>query len=83
MLTRIRNGIGIDRIDISRDDNGGANIQVGKYISRGILVSVNKSVTSETNRVAIEARVMKNVKVQAEVGDDSEAELMLKWKHDY
>lgn len=86
VLTKLRNRIGIDKIDISRSQSNSSNevsIQVGKYISRGILVSVNKSVTAEANRVAIEADILKNVKVQAQVGDDSEGQLQLKWKRDY
>lgn len=85
MLTKFREKIGIDRLDINRE-GGAANevsVQVGKYISRGILVSVNRSITAETNRIAIEAALMKHVKVQAEVGDDSDAQLLLKWKKDY
>lgn len=86
MLTRIRKRMGIDRLDISRKNHGDENevsVQVGKYISRGILVSVNKGITDETNRLGIEANIIKDVKVHAEVGDDKEAQLHLKWKKDY
>lgn len=87
LLTKIRNRIGIDRIDINRHDSKGSSnevsVQVGKYLSKGIFVSVNKSVTAEANRLAIEANLIKNFKIQAEVGDDSDAQLQLKWKHDY
>lgn len=85
ILTRLRTGFGFDRLDISRDNNNPneVSVQVGKYISRGILVSVNKSVTAESNQVALEADVAKNVKVKAQVGDDSEGQLQLKWKKDY
>lgn len=87
LLTKIRNRIGIDRIDINRNDSSGASnevsVQVGKYLSKGIFVSINKSVTAEANRLAIEANLIKNFKVQAEVGDDADAQLQLKWKHDY
>lgn len=85
MLTKIRNSIGIDRIDISR---GGASseavsLQVGKYLSNGIFVSVNKGITADTNKMGIEAPVMRNVKVKAEVGDDASGQLFLRWKKDY
>lgn len=82
VLTKIRNSLGIDRIDISRDENNGnaVNIQVGKYISQNVFVSVNKS---DVNRIAVEATLMPNIKLQAQVGDDSEGQILLKWKHDY
>lgn len=85
LLTRIRNRLGIDRIDISRPDSTSneVSLQVGKYLSKGLYVSVNKSVTADAKRLAVEANLIKNFKVQAEVGDDSEAQLFLKWKKDY
>jgi autotransporter translocation and assembly factor TamB len=86
MLTKIRNKMGIDRIDINRGDNEDSNqvsVQVGKYISQGVYVSVNKSVTAESNQVCLEANLTREIKVQAEVGDDQEGQLLLKWKKDY
>lgn len=86
MLTKLRNQIGVDRIDITRGDKGLENevsVQVGKYLSPGIFVSVNKSITAEANRLCIEANLIKNLKVQAAVGDDSQGELLLLWKKDY
>lgn len=86
VLTRLRQQIGIDRIDINRDMTGETNemsIQVGKYISRGVLVSVNKNINNDANRIGIEAKLTHNIKVEAEVGDNAEGHLFLKWKKDY
>lgn len=85
MLTRIRNRIGIDKIDISRShpESNEVSLQVGKYISRGLLISIQKSVTAESNRVGIEADLINNFKAQAEIGDNAEGQLHLKWKKDY
>jgi translocation and assembly module TamB len=85
LFTKVRKSIGIDRIDISRGekDSNDVTLQVGKYISQGVFVSVNKNLTADANRLAIEANLMQNLKIQAEVGDDAEGKLHLKWKHDY
>lgn len=53
---------------------------MGKYISKNVFVSVNKS---DVNRIAVEAALLPNIKLQAQVGDDSEGQILLKWKHDY
>lgn len=85
-LTKIRNKIGIDTIDInhnSESENNEVSIKVGKYISRGLLVSVNKSISAGANRLEIEAKLFKDIKAQAEIGDDAEGQLNLKWKKDY
>lgn len=86
VLSKIRDRIGIDRIDISKTEGKESNevsLQVGKYISRGVLVKINKSITSEANQVGIEANILPNIKAEAQVGDDSSAQLQLKWKRDY
>lgn len=86
MLSKIRDSIGIDRIDISKTEGKESNevsLQVGKYISRGVFVKINKSITSEANQVGIEANLLPNIKAEAQVGDDSSAQLQLKWKRDY
>nr|NGY95291.1 hypothetical protein [Neochlamydia sp. AcF84] len=86
VLTRIRDSIGLDRIDINKSEGEESNevsIQVGKYISRGVFVSLNKSITSEVNEISVEANLWRNIKARAQVGDDSSAQLQLKWKRDY
>lgn len=83
VLTKIRTALGIDRIDIYRgsgDDDSAVGFQVGKYISQNVFVSINKS---DVNRLAIEAALQEHIKLQAEIGDNAEGNLMLKWKRDY
>lgn len=86
VLTKIRDRIGIDKIDICRSqdsDSNAVSVQVGKYVSQGVLVSIHKSITDEANRLSIEADLIKHFKIQAEVGDDADGQLRLKWKKDY
>lgn len=85
VFSQLRNTFGIDRIDISRssDDDSAVSVKVGKYISRGVYVSINKSFSEDANCLAIEAELIKDVKLQAEIGDDAQAEILLKWKRDY
>jgi autotransporter translocation and assembly factor TamB len=83
VLSRIRSTFKIDRFEISRnpnDNNGGVNVQVGKYISDNVLITVIKS---DVNRVAVEAALTDTIKLRAQVGDDSEGQLLIKWKRDY
>lgn len=83
VLTKLRTALGIDRLDISRNPNAsdnGVNLQLGKYISKGVLISISKS---DVNRLAIEAALTPRIKMQAQVGDDSEGQVLIKWKRDY
>ncbi len=86
VLTKIRKTFGIDKIDITRgtkNDSSDLSVQVGKYLSRGVCVSVARNVSSDSNKVSLEANLTREVKIQAEMGDDNEGELLLKWKRDY
>ncbi len=87
-LTRLRNNIGIDRLDLTSTTNGENKdfaLQVGKYVTENIFISINKSISDIGNRVAIEAKLRKNLKAQAEVdiGGNSQGKVSLKWKKDY
>lgn len=84
-LSRVRNNIGIDHLDFAASDseNQDFSLQVGKHITENILFSVNKSINAAPNRLALEVKLRKNVKVQADVGDDSQVRTSLKWKKDY
>lgn len=83
VLSKIRSTLKIDRFEIGRNqtnEGAGVNVEVGKYISDNILISVIKS---DVNRIALEATLSDQIKLQAQVGDDSEGKLMLRWKKDY
>lgn len=86
-LGKLKTTLGIDRLQFNQDGQPGnttdVSVQVGKYVTRGVFVGITRSIVSESNRVGVEANLMKNVKVQAEIGDDAEGQLNLKWKHDY
>src|SRR5690606_30756378 len=80
ILSKIRSTLKIDRFEICRNpknDNNEVNVHVGKYISDNVLISVIKS---DVNRLAIEATITERIKLQAQVGDDSQGQLLLKWK---
>lgn len=83
VLSKIRSTLGIDRFEICRNpnsNNNDVNVQIGKYISDNFLVSVIKS---DVNKVAIEATLTDALKLQAQVGEDAQGQLLLKWKRDY
>ena len=91
IIHKMKKGLGIDTIDIThksnpqqqKDDSNSVSIQVGKYLSQGVLVKLSKDVMNEANRIGIEAKLLKNVSVQAEFGDDAAGEVRLRWKMDW
>lgn len=85
-LSNLKKHMGIDRIDLSHGTGAESeeiSLQVGKYLSPGVFIGLKKGITTDANRIGIEAELKKNIKLQAEIGDNSEGHLHLKWKHDY
>jgi len=92
ILNKFRNSVGIDRIDISRKENSentDVSVQVGKYISRGTMISFSRSITQDANNIApanrfgLQTEITNNLKVQAEVDDDGNGQLNFLWRKHY
>ncbi len=85
-LDSVKKTIGIDTIDFSSSKdttNNDVCVKVGKYVSQGVTVNVSKDFGSDTNRIGVEVEVAKNISAEAEIGDDSEGVISIKWKKDF
>lgn len=101
LLSRLRNNMGIDRLDfitsqVNKDptrpdynvhDNESKSIgvEVGKTINENIQFSVKQSMTSLNPIIAVEIKLHKNIKAQAEGGVNKDIPFLtsIKWKKDY
>lgn len=86
LLTDVRNKLRIDRLDINREmtsTGDKVSVQVGKYICKGVYVSLNKSITDDGNSIAVDAKVINHVRARAQITDNAETQLLLKWKKDF
>ena len=91
-LNKLKSTLGLDRIDISGNPNGDEGemkVKVGKYISKSTFLSVSKKITNDSNRttganaIGIESELTRDIKLQAEVDDDSSGQINLLWKRNY
>lgn len=93
IVNKIQKTIGVDSIDFKRpntDDRDDMSIQLGKYLTKDIFISLNKGFGEEANKVALEAKLKNNFKLKIEAGDRSDSDsdqaagqISLIWKHDY
>lgn len=86
LLTDVRTRLRIDRLDINREitsEGDKVSVQVGKYICKGVYVSLNKSITDDGNSIAVDARVINHVRARAQITDNAETQLLLKWRKDF
>lgn len=77
----------LDHLDLAPNDaeNNEIGLQIGKHITENILLRVNQSMTSLRPIIAVEAKLHKNIKAQAEagIGEDYPVRMSIKWKKDY
>lgn len=84
LIESFKNTLMIDRLDLTSDsDTNEVTVQVGKYISDNVIVTVSKDISSEANRVGLGVDVTPHVRFEAEVGDDADGIISLTWKRDY
>ncbi len=78
----LRQGLGVDDLDISTDDAGNAQARVGKYISDNVYTDVTVS-SGGTSEINLNLDVSPNVKIRGRLGSDGETGLGVFFEKDY
>lgn len=83
ILEKIRKTLGIDRLTIvtSENDPGKISLQIGKYLMRGVLLTLSQG--AESRNVSVEVDLKKGLRFQAEVDEHQQGKFSLKWHHHY
>lgn len=83
VLSKIRKTLGIDRLTIitSENDPGKISLQIGKYLMRGVLLTLSQG--AESRNVSVEVELKKGIRFQAEMNEDQQGKFSLKWHHHY
>jgi len=83
LLEKIRTTLGVDRLNIVSAPNGSdqVNIQIGMYLTEGVLVTLSQGIDS--NQVIVEVELGKGFVFQAETQEEEEGKFILKWKKNY
>jgi translocation and assembly module TamB len=83
ILEKIRKSLGIDRLTIvtSENDPGKISLQIGKYLMRGVLLTLSQG--AESRNVSVEVDLKKGLRFQAEVDESQQGKFSLKWHHHY
>ncbi len=83
ILDNIRKSIGVDRLSVtSAGKNGeGVAVQIGKYLTKGVMITLSQSATS--TEVIVEVEIGKGFLFQAESQVEGEGKFSLKWRHTY
>jgi translocation and assembly module TamB len=84
MMGRVRDFIGVDDIDITRDpEEGHTQFGLGKYVHEKVYVEVKKGTAPGTDSVSVEVELTPRISLESSVESDSESGIGLFWKYDY
>lgn len=82
ILESIRKTIGVDRLNISsRAGSDEITVQIGKYLTKGVMITLSQSATS--SQVIVEVELPKGFVFQAETQEEQEGKFSLKWRKNY
>ncbi len=76
----LRSGIGLDDLDVVEDDDGGAAVRAGKYISDNVYVGVQAGRETEAN---INLDITDDLTVRGSVETDGDTSLGIFFERDY
>jgi translocation and assembly module TamB len=85
VIDRLRGKLGLDRLDVGSGSGTETDptVSAGKYISEGVYVGVDQSVSGES-KARVEVEVAPNITVETDVGSKGGgAGIGLNWKKDY
>lgn len=91
VIGRLRRGIGLDRLSVgssgrpTRQDTGANSVSVeaGRYVAPGVYVGARQGAAGTSSRGVVEVQVLDNVKVEGDVGADSNGRVGVKMEWDY
>ncbi|MGK0183548.1 MAG: translocation and assembly module TamB, partial [Halioglobus sp.] len=82
LFGKLKKNIGIDQFDIKNFGEEEASLKVGKYFN-GTLISLEKNIYTEDQQLSVETNLSKEIRLQADISNNAENKMRLKWKHDY
>ncbi len=84
VLESIRKSLGIDRFSVSvpaTKETGYVAIEIGKYITEGVMISLIQSTTH--SQVKVEVQLSSGFVLEAETQEDNQGKFSFKWNKNY
>ena len=92
-LSRLRTGLGLDRLSVNAGNSSSTNsnnssassvaIEAGRYVAPGVYVGARQGATGNSSRGVVEVEVWDHVKLEGDIGADSSGKLGVKMEWDY
>lgn len=89
VLARLRKGLGLDRLNVGGADRSGSDggvpvsLEAGRYVAPGVYVGAKQGASGTSSRGVVQLEVIDHVKIEADVGADSNGRVGVKMEWDY
>ena len=85
VLGRLRGGLGLDRLSVNSGSNANApvSVEAGRYVAPGIYVGARQGATGNSSRGVVQVEVLDHVKIEGDIGADSNGRIGVKTEWDY
>ncbi|MBN9086925.1 MAG: translocation/assembly module TamB domain-containing protein [Reyranella sp.] len=89
-MARLRGGLGLDTLSVNSGGSGsGSNqgtttsVEGGRYVAPGVYVGARQGASADSSRGVVEWEVLKNTKIEGDIGADSNGRVGVKMEWDY
>jgi len=85
VLSRLRTGLGLDRLSVGSGTaaNSPVSLEAGRYVAPGVYVGARQGASGTSSRGVVQVDVLENVKIEGDVGADSNGRVGVKMEWDY
>jgi translocation and assembly module TamB len=70
LFNKLRQGLGVDDLDVGTDENGKAAVSAGKYLNKRTYLELKQGADSSSSKAVINLDIGKGVKLRGEAGAD-------------
>lgn len=84
-LGRLRGGLGLDRLSVDSGKSATApvSVEAGRYVAPGVYVGARQGATGNSSRGVVQVEVLDHVKIEGDIGADSNGRIGVKTEWDY
>lgn len=90
-LSRLRAGLGLDRLSVGSSGTGSSgtsanspvSIEAGRYVAPGVYVGARQGAAGNSSRGVVQLEVFDHVKIEGDIGADSNGRVGVKVEWDY
>jgi len=83
VMDQIRSLVGVDDIQVTRDDEGELQFGLGRYVHERVYMQVKKGTAPGTDQVAVEIELTPRISLEGSMETDADGGVFLFWKRDY